>query len=142
MAKSVKLSIKPSFDFILIGIVSSEPIYKISYLINSKLNLNLKEHEAVKIFNQKLNGLQRFEFFNSFNTETEESFELIRNKGAQGVLIEEQKQVDYWFKIENSFLSESEIISSLKTIKNISLTFGVKPDSLKSKNKLIFSFDE
>ena len=69
-------------------------------------------------------------------------FQLIQNKSQQGFLIEEQKQVDYWLKIENSTLKITELISKLKGLKNVSLAFDIKPDSLKSKLRLLFSVPE
>lgn len=142
MSKAVKLNLKPTFDFTLIGIVTSEPIYRISYLINELLETQLKEHDPIKIYHQKRNIYQAFELFNFLNEETLECYDLIQNKGNQGLLIEEQKQTDFWLKIENSNKTTEEILTKLKSIKNISLAFDIKPDSLKSKNRLIFSLED
>lgn len=141
MSKAVKLSIKPSFDFLLIGLVSSEPIYRLSYLINNTLQLQLKENKAIKIYHQKHNVYQAFELFSFIDDESETLYDLIQNKGSQGFLVEEQKQTDFWLKIENATNSATEIVSALKNIKNISLAFELKPGSLKSKNRLIFSME-
>lgn len=139
MSKAIKLNIKPTFDFLLIGIVSSEPIYKLSFLINDMLQIQLKESDQIKNYHQKRNVYQAFELFTYINSETEERIDLIHNKGAQGFLIEEQKQVDFWLKIENGSLESTKIIAALKTLKNISLVLEIKPDSLKSKNNFLFA---
>lgn len=142
MSKTIKLSIKPTFEFILIGIVCSEPIYKLSYLINEALSVGLKEHDLVKIYNKKRNVYQAFELFNYLDEESQVYYELIHNKGPQGALIEEQKHIDFFIKIENSMESAKSLVGLIKVIKNISLAFEIKPDSLKSKNNLIFSDEE
>ncbi|MBI9067162.1 MAG: IPExxxVDY family protein [Salinivirgaceae bacterium] len=142
MSKTVKLSLKPSFNFILIGIVCSEPIYKLSYLINETISIRLKEHETLKIFNSKRNMYQAFQCFDFLSDETKEYYELIHNKGVQGVLIEEHKRVDFFLKIENCLENPSSIIALINNIKNISLAFEIKLDSLKSKNNLIFSTEK
>ena len=119
--------------------VSSEPLYKISWLINEQINIKLKEIEPVNIVLSKRQISQTFQRF-AFINETE-TYYLVSNKSQNGVLIEEQKQVDFWLKADsfNSIDSES-LTKKIKTIKGINLAFVVDPGSLKSKQKLI-AFD-
>ena len=138
---TLKLNTKPDFDFTLIGIVSSEPIYRISWLINELLNIQLKESQSINIYNSKTQSRQEF-LMHSFTTIEDSFFYLIQNKGQQGVFIEEQKQVDYWIKVTNSAIESSSFVTQLNTLKNINLTFDVKPGSLKSKVKLLLLDEE
>lgn len=140
MAKAVKLNIKPEFDFLVFGIVTSEPNYRLSWLINQSLNIALKETPPVKLYHQKRQVVQQFGRF-SYLTNLDELYQLIQNKSEQGFLLEEYKQVDFLLKIEGLSEDGKTILSKIKAIKNISLVFEIKPGQLKSKNRLIFSED-
>ncbi len=139
MAKIVKLNIKPDFDFVLIALVSSEPLYRIGWLINEHINIQLKEVEPINIIHSKRQINQEFQRF-AFINDTE-TYYLVNNKSENGVLIEEQKQVDFWLKIESlNQINSADLVKNIKSIKDINLAFIVDPSSLKSKQKLI-SFD-
>jgi len=139
MAKVVKLNIKPDFNFVLIALVSSEPLYRIGWLINEHINIQLKEVEPINIIHSKRQINQEFQRF-AFTNDTE-TYYLVNNKSENGVLIEEQKQVDFWLKIESlNQINSADLVKNIKSIKDINLAFIVDPSSLKSKQKLI-SFD-
>lgn len=138
MSKSIKLNIEPNFEFILIGIVTTEPIYRVSWLINEILGIQLKEAPPIKSYHAKRQIIQEFLLF-QFQADDNTLFQLFQNKSPHGHLIEEQKQADYWLKIEDSSFSSQDLVFTLKAIKNINLIFDVKPGLLKSKLRLIFS---
>ena len=138
MAKSLKLNIKPDFEFILIGIVTSEPIYRISWLINEMLSVQLKETQSIKVYNNQRQIVQEFSKY-SFCNDDETYFHFLQNKSEQGILIEEKKQVDYWIKTDDFSIKPNDLISKLNTLKNVNLAFEVNPNTLKSKLRLIFS---
>lgn len=138
MSKTIKIKPDNNFHFLLFGLVTTEPIYKISWQINEQLNILLKETNPLQVYNQKKQAVQEFVKF-SFYTPEELNYHLIHNKGNQGLLIEEQKQTDYFLKIEDTNLNAKHLIKKLKLIKNISLAYEIEPGSLKSKNRLIFS---
>lgn len=134
----LKLNIKPDFEFHLIGIVTSEPIYRLGWLINEACSLSLVESTKVEMYNPKLSAVQDFNIFSYLENEVV-NYELIHNKGIHGILIEEQKQIDYFLKISNANDSIEELIQNIKSIKNISLVQIIEPNSLKSKNRLYFN---
>lgn len=138
MSKAIKLKIEPSFNFTLIGLVTSEPIYRTSWLINEALEIQLKETPPHQTYHNKLQVVQEFSIFR-FYTDNECTMHLIQNKSPHGFLIEEHKQVDFWLKIENSSTPSASFLQKLKAVKNISLAFEIKPGSLKSKSRLLFS---
>lgn len=141
MAKSLKLNIKPDFDFTLIGIASSEPIYRICWLINELLSIQLKETPSIHLYNNKHQIVQEFPKY-SVITDDEFYFHVIQNKSEQGILIEEQKQVDFWIKTDDLSKISGDLITKLNTLKNVNLAFEVKPSSLKSKTRLLFSDED
>jgi hypothetical protein len=137
MAKAVKLNIKPEFNFLLFGIVTSEPNYRLSWLINQSLDISLKEAPAIKLYHQKRQIIQQFGMFNYTNN-LGFTYQLIHNKSEQGYLLEEYKQIDFLLKIKGESSHAPGILQKLKEGKNISLAFEIKPGQLKSKNRLIF----
>lgn len=76
------------------------------------------------------------------NTNEEESyfrFTLFGNKSNNGVLIPEQKAIDYYLKIEGE-MSKAEYLNlfvNLKQIPGVIHSMDVKPHDLKSKVNLI-----
>jgi len=138
MAKSIKLNITPDFNFILLGLVTSEPIYRVAWLINELLNIQLKEtEELIQFYNKKKTITQNFIKY-SYLTENEHYYHLFQNKGGQGVLIEEYKNIDYWIAIEDLSVDFNKVMEGIKQLNNISLVFKIDPSTLKSKNKLFF----
>jgi hypothetical protein len=138
MAKSIKLNISQDIEFLLIGIVTSEPIYRVAWLINNLLNIQLKESpESIQFYNKQKVFTQNFIKF-SYLTENEDYFYLFQNKGEQGILIEEQKQVDYWIIINDMSIFNVDLVKKIKSLDNINLAFQINPNTLKSRTKLIF----
>lgn len=140
MNKTVKIQLDPNYDFQLIAIVSSEPIYRLSWLINEQFGTLLTESGVHQVYHQKANLEQPFVKYSYLNP-AEVSYNLIQNKSENGLLIDEQKQVDFWLTIEHGLQKTTEVLSKLKKIKNISLAFEVIPGSLKSKSRLIITQD-
>lgn len=142
MNKTVKLSIEPDYDFPLVAIISSEPIYRLGFLINEAIGCQLKENTPLQVYHNKKQTVQEFPLFSEYYEDSFDAVHLIQNKSLQGLFIEEQKQVDFWLKWENKSLDTPKMVQAIKKIQNVSLAFEVKPGSLKSKNRFLFSVEE
>jgi|GEM_PF-1578249 hypothetical protein len=142
MSNVLKITLQPNPDFTLIALITSEPIYRLGYLLNESLHLEFREYKTLQIYHPKKQEVQEFSIFRHLKQEPLVNFELIQNKGKNGLLVEEQKQVDYWLKFDSTVNNASKIFNKIKAIKEISLAFEVKPGSLKSKERFIFTFDE
>jgi hypothetical protein len=142
MGKAVKLEVTDDFNFPLIGIVTTEPIYRLGFLINEMLGYNLKESRSLKVYHAKQQLVQEFPLFSEYADECCAVVHLIQNKSLQGLLIEEQKQVDFWLKWEHTLIDTDRVLAMLKKIKSINLAFEVKPGSLKSKSRLLFTVEQ
>lgn len=136
MAKALKLKIENSYDFILIGLVTSEPIYRLGWLLNQELGLQLADSKSVQLLHKQTKIIQSFSRFEYIDND-EVCYELIYNRSSNGLFIEEQKSMDYFLKISESNLIAEELLSLIKAIENISLAIEIVPGSLKSKNRLI-----
>ncbi|MGE4288498.1 MAG: IPExxxVDY family protein [Salinivirgaceae bacterium] len=142
MGKAVKLEITDDFNFPLIGIVTTEPIYRLGFLINEMLGYNLKESRSLKVYHAKHQLVQEFPLFSEYADDCCAVVHLIQNKSLQGLFIEDQKQVDFWLKWEHILIDTDRVLAMLKKIKNINLAFEVKPGSLKSKSRLLFTIEQ
>ena len=144
-----------SNDFELLAIHTNLKDFKLSFLINLKLNVLLAKNDN-EITITSNNGTGRFSRFSYDDLKQDITWELIKNqtnfnsnKENTGFFVEdsitmnlipELKTADYLLKIDNvepGFKSE-EIIQNISTISNISTVYKVETDNLKSINNLIF----
>ena len=160
MAKRVhkiKLVLPTNYSFKLIGIVSSENDYTVSWAINEALNITFKKENPLEILEKKTNRIKEFTRFLFKDKNLDIKYTLIANKSKtedsieeQNVftsnsntktdyLIKEQKQIDYFFKIEAEINPiPPNIIKKIKSSKAILATFDILPTDLKSKYDLLF----
>lgn len=144
-----------SNDFELLAIHTNLKDFKLSFLINLKLNVLLAKNEN-EITIKSSNGTGKFSRFSYDDLNQDITWELIKNQtnfnsNKQNIgffnedrismnLIPELKTTDYLLKIDNveaSFKSD-KIIQNISTIPNISTVYRVETNNLKSINNLIF----
>jgi len=131
----VKLQIEDTNDFILLGLVSSEPDYKLSLALNKKLSISLKNISPTMISGENVENLL-FSRFSDTRESPDRCFNLISNRCGKYFLIKKLRNIDYIFHIhdpENRNLV-AEITSSLREIDTITAVFNIDIDSIKDKN--------
>ncbi len=126
--KIIKLVVNREFQ--LIGIVSNLSSYKISWLINSNINLDLKQTDDIII---KKNNQHYFFSNYTYDNEIGTIFNLISNKVENNILIKKLKNIDYFLQIEPN-LSENKKNTLIENIKNIKNIISVLEISIKSLN--------
>ena len=148
-------------DYFLIAIHTSLEDYRLAYLINQKLSINLGKSKNEIQINIK-EGETNFSRFYYYDKEKTISWNLIQNKNeviqqrkdnsqnlfsntileisTKVYLVPEFKKVNYFLKIENDpeTMNITKIQSLLNTIDNISTVYTVDTNQIKSKNNLIF----
>ena len=145
-----------SDDYELIAVHSSLDDYKLAYMLNKELGIQLSKNLAYVeiaipegksafsnyIFDDEKNDVvwtlieNKTTIINS-NKQTTSLFEQV---DITVFLLPEFKKADYLIKIENidyGFDSES-IIEKIQEIKNITTAYAIDITNLKSKNNLIF----
>ena len=145
-----------SDDYELIAVHSSLDDYKLAYMLNKELGLQLSKNLAYVeiaipegksafsnyIFDDEKNDVvwtlieNKTTIINS-NKQTTSLFEQV---DITVFLLPEFKKADYLIKIENidyGFDSES-IIEKIQEIKNVTTAYAIDITNLKSKNNLIF----
>ncbi|WP_298284987.1 IPExxxVDY family protein [uncultured Lutibacter sp.] len=142
-------------DYSLIGIHSPEEDYRLAYLLNLHLKTKLTRYKHHLDFENSEAEFPLFEFkdetnFNNYylinNKHTQLNSEL-KNEGLFGgnisttsYLIPEKKNIDYFLKIEgcNSDIFIKNLVVNLNNIKQIITSYSIEPNTLKSKDHLIF----
>jgi hypothetical protein len=157
------LKIEYDFDFVLIGISSQEKDYRICWALNKALELDLTKRESLEIKSKKQDTPSFFSLFNYENKDDFMDYFVIANlsenklfaskddtlfgKGVKesqstenGILIPEQKHVNYFFIIRGE-IGKKEIKEMIQKIKKLDLVLNaavIDVSALKSKNNLIF----
>jgi hypothetical protein len=130
----IQLKISGEDEFILLGIVSAEPDYKLSLSINKKLRISLKNITPVKI-TEDTGSEMLFSRFSSATASQGILFTLVSNRSGKYFLLKKLKNVDYIFMInnnENEYNIE-QISSGLREIESVNAVFNVDINALKDK---------
>lgn len=161
MAKN-KLILEDVFEelsFTLIAIHCSLEDYRLAYLLNKELAINLTRNEEDLDYENVAASYSILEW-EDINHQT--TWSLVSNvckKESESIasigslfgddekaiktlnLISEHKNVDYFLKIssEGWFSSEKTILNSIKKIPHIVTAYAIDATQLKSKNNLIFN---
>lgn len=140
MPKTVlRLDDDDQYDFILVGIACQHKDYRLCHELNTGLNILLRRENDYEIFNGKRMENISFSFYR-YITNEEDHYYLLSNKGRQGLLIPEQKQIDYFFMIRENVkrIQLPELINRLKELNVVLGTFKMDPKNLKSRENLLF----
>lgn len=133
------LEIEYDYDFVLIGISSHEKDYRICWALNNQLGLNLVKTDALEIKDKKQDEPSHFSLFCFEQPDEFMEYFIIANRSEKGLLIPEQKQVDYFFIIRGEVDDEKvmEIVKQIKESNLVQTAFRVDVNALKSKQNLI-----
>lgn len=143
-------------DVSLIAMHCPAEIFRVVYVINRELGLNLAREKLDVDFQHK-KALSYFPLYHYFDSEATIDFYVVANASktksahviSQGglfpdensystFLIPEYKTADYFLKIEGHD-KPKEVLLKLKRIKHITTAYTVEVSSLKSYKNLIFN---
>lgn len=127
----------------LLAVISSLKDYRLCFELNKKLKLKFIRQSELELKDQKQNRSE-YTYFRCRNAKTREEIILILNKGSNGVLIPEMKNVDYFMLIKNQPADVIEkLIAGMNQIDNIGGVYELDPTELKSaENFLMFEYHE
>jgi hypothetical protein len=133
--KRLQLKDSQSGNSAIIGIVSSEPDYKLSLAINRKLKISLKNDSPVMISKKPGNDMA-FSRFSDSATTPHLCFDLISNRSGKNFLIKEFKNIDFIFQVHNQEDDDSIkiIAATLKNVECVTAIFRFDYASIKDKN--------
>lgn len=120
---------------IIFGLVSADPDYKISLLINRKLGISLKTANPVEITDEKGNIIS-FSRFSDMSGAPDQVFSLVSNKSGNNYLLRKLKNVDFLFQYSDFYRSYDplRITEILKELDSITGVFRLDTEQLKEKN--------
>ncbi len=133
--RRVHLNLNEEDESILLGIVSSDPDYKLSLALNKKLGLSLKNNSPVEPDHSKLPEL----FFSRFTDLTRAPdivFSLVSNRSGKNFFLNKLRNIDYLLHVydpENSSDTD-KLISGLREIETVTAVFNIDIKSVKDKN--------
>ena len=131
----IKLKIHQNDEFILFGIVSSEPDYKLSLSLNKKFRISLKNISPVKLTDDTGSELT-FSRFSDSGGSTDLVVNLISNRSGKNFLLKKLKNVDYIFQINDpeNTININQITASLREIEIVNAVFNIDIITFKDKN--------
>ncbi len=135
----VTLHLDFEYDFYLIGIVCNLKDYRLSYSINKYVGIDLKKQDNLEIIVNKQKETSVYSVYMDQGNDGE-TYRLLANKGSNGFLIPEQRQMDYFLQVR-TFNDSPALEDIRKILKNIALIQGayeIKVEELKSRENLLF----
>jgi len=128
--KKVKLKVTDDPESLLFGIVSAEPDYKLSLILNRKLGISLRNTDPVIIHDEPDPELTFSRFSDSFSP-TGTIFDLVSNRAGKSCFIKKLKKIDYIFQIYNidNEPDINRILSVLREIECVTGVFKIGPDT-------------
>jgi hypothetical protein len=130
----VPLNVDLTEDYTLLGIVSAEPDYKLSLLINKKLKISLKYNDPVEEINDSGSTIV-YSRFSDYNGSSEIAYNLICNKSGNEILIKKLKKIDYLLQVYSSYfdIDMEWLAGSLRAIDSITAVFVLDPFQIRDK---------
>lgn len=121
-------------EFIFLGLVSSEPDYKLSLFLNKKLRISLKN--ILPLILPGNNGELPFSRFSLTDNDTGLCLTLIANRSGKESLLSKLKNVDYIFVVHDpeSEIDVETLTSNIRETESVTAVFNIDPDSIKDKN--------
>ncbi len=134
------LKFELDLDFVLIAITTHLRDYMLCYKINKQLGTDFTKINDLEMLFSTDEELFYFSRYFYVIPESETEFYLLANKGTEGFLVPEMKQVDFFLLIHN-YIDKDDlkaILNGLNKISEVLVAVEVDPRKLKSKENLIF----
>ncbi|VAW25240.1 hypothetical protein MNBD_BACTEROID04-133 [hydrothermal vent metagenome] len=142
-------------DYLLIGIHSTEEDYRLAYLLNKHLETKLIRFKYHLDFKDSDAQFPLFEFndennFMSYYLINNKYIQIANDKNNEGLfkgnystiyyLIPEKNKIDFFLKIKgcNQLNFAKKLVDKLNKIDQIITAYTIEPNTLKSKDHLIF----
>jgi len=131
----VQLNISDEDEFIILGIVSTDPDYKLSLTLNKKLRLSLKTISPV-VFTDESGAELIFSRFSDSAGVPDVIINLVSNRSGKKFLLRKLKNIDFILQLYDPGKSYNleNLILLLREIESVTGVFHLDLKSLKDKN--------
>jgi hypothetical protein len=122
-------------QYSLLGIVTSEPDYRLSLSLNKKLKISLRNNTPIAITGEKGARLN-FSKFSDIKGSPDVIYNLISNRSDKDFLLKKLNKIDYFFQVHSPERDYNidHLTSSLRGIECITAVFNLNPNQIKDKN--------
>ncbi len=144
MAKKIKLDVKYIPDFVALGLFASPNNYRLCWLINKAVNLNLTRKSDILLTPFGSEKPELFSFFFYKDNELNVAYYLLNNRKGQRVLLPEPKNLDYLLlmKSKDFRIDINELVAKLRNIPQIITAVWFKEqEKMKNLNNLLYDFE-
>jgi uncharacterized protein with ACT and thioredoxin-like domain len=111
----VRLDLKNENEFLILGIVSAEPDYKVSLSINKKLGLSLRNITPIALSGDSGHEVAFSRFSDAAGSPGLVYF-LLANRSGNNFLIKKLKNIDYIFLVHDMESTDSDWVRSISVI--------------------------
>jgi hypothetical protein len=139
MVKKHKLELAIEEDFCLLGLVSDEADYKLSWMINRSLAMNFEKEDDLQLFHPKLKEEQIFSLFSYHDDTAMITFRIIKNRAENGYYLDELKHIDYLIHIQGEIDAAriSGFMHSVSALEPVRLCVPSDLTRIKNKERLL-----
>jgi hypothetical protein len=133
--KRIQLKDNQTNDPDIIGIVSTEPDYKLSLALNRKLKISLKNDSPIVIREEP--GVEvTFSRFSDISAVPNPGYDLTSNRSGKNFLLKKLKNIDFIFQVHNPEDEDAlkAIAATLKNMECITAIFRIDTATIKDKN--------
>jgi hypothetical protein len=130
----VQLKIREEEKFLLFGIVSAEPDYKLSLHINSKFRISLKNISPIRITDYIGTELI-YSMFSDISGSPDIMFTLVSNRFGKIFLLKKLKNVDFILKVKypEPEYNIEQVTAKLREIDSVSAVFNIDLNNFNDK---------
>lgn len=136
--KKLTLSLEDDFSFSLIGISCHSKDYRLTFELDRSLETDFVKEDDLEVKNKEI--FANFSFYSYEDEENYLEYFVISNKSAQGLLVPEEKMIDYFLMLKGEIREKDEkaIIEKLNKINIVLKAYKIDVHQLKSKRNLLF----
>lgn len=134
MTKKFKLDYNPEYDFLLLGIVSWERDYRLSWEINEILHLDLERVDDHIVKHKRSGSELHFSCFIYYDDNTYLNYRLLSNRSDKGSLIEDLKNIDYLMVISGEYSDHMapDLREKLLRLETVQSCFVIDPEKIRN----------
>ncbi len=137
MPKVFKLDIGPLPTAELIAISSHVNDYRLCWALNRSLGLEMAKRDN-DLTDQGPERMASYPVFDHYEEDTNTRVSLVANHDAEGVLIPEQRQADYFLVIDpESNLRPAELLEQIRRTEFVLAAFPLEFSNIKGAYKLL-----
>ncbi|MDZ7742535.1 MAG: IPExxxVDY family protein [Bacteroidota bacterium] len=139
MAKKLKLQIDSGSAFRIIGLSSTAKSYKMAFLINQALKLNLARSEDFLFYNDSVKQEIQYSLFVQIIPDSNGHICLLQNRHPEGFLIPILRQADYFVLLHENPQEHiiPEYLQKMKKTREILAAFPIDKPAAKNTARIL-----